>query len=74
MRKLFRQDVLQTEIERKLDNRAIRERGRRKLWGQLLVDIPLNAATAFIVDIGDPEDMRRLVSGGVNPLDSRKQR
>ena len=44
------------------------ERGGRHLRHELLVDIPLDAAAAFVIDIGDAEDMRRLVPGGVHPL------
>ena len=74
MRKLVRQDVLHAQVECKLDDGAVRKRGGHDLRGKLLVDIPFDAAAAFIIDVGDPENVRRLVPCRVDPLDRGKQR
>ena len=53
--------------------RSVSEVGR-ELRGELLVDIPFDAAAAFIIDVGNPENVRRLVPGRVNPLVRGKER
>src|SRR4029078_10940268 len=47
---LFAQDVLQTDIDRK--------RQRAVLFGEMLLEFPLDSRKAVIVDIGKAEDVR----------------